>query len=150
MCVGRAEKKGIRLDANCDSRITVRHDPKWTAGAIENILDNAVKYTRKEKHQCAGAPLADLYKLILQMQEWAVTGALRYLSAVYRAPGNRKRKAWEAALPGSGDRPAGDGLYHGKIRERKGSAFLCSCSADNLGGRQMKRNKREMVIDKWK
>ena len=41
----RAEKKGIRLDADCDSRITVRHDPKWTAEAIGNILDNAVKYT---------------------------------------------------------------------------------------------------------
>lgn len=41
----RAEKKGISLDADCDSRITVRHDPKWTAEAIGNILDNAVKYT---------------------------------------------------------------------------------------------------------
>ena len=29
----------------CGSGITARHDPKWTAEALFNILDNAVKYT---------------------------------------------------------------------------------------------------------
>ena len=29
----------------CDSSIRVRHDAKWTAEALGNILDNAVKYT---------------------------------------------------------------------------------------------------------
>lgn len=41
----KADKKQIRIDADCDSAATVRHDPKWTAEALENILDNAVKYT---------------------------------------------------------------------------------------------------------
>ena len=41
----RAEEKQIQLSADCDSAITVRHDPKWTAEALGNILDNAVKYT---------------------------------------------------------------------------------------------------------
>lgn len=41
----KAESKGIRLSAACDGGITVRHDPKWTAEALGNILDNAVKYT---------------------------------------------------------------------------------------------------------
>ena len=41
----RAEAKGIALAADCDSRITVQHDPKWTAEAFGNILDNAIKYT---------------------------------------------------------------------------------------------------------
>ena len=41
----RAEEKHIQLSADCDSAITVRHDPKWTAEALGNILDNAVKYT---------------------------------------------------------------------------------------------------------
>ena len=41
----RAEEKGIALLADCDSGITVQHDPKWTAEALGNILDNAVKYT---------------------------------------------------------------------------------------------------------
>lgn len=41
----KADKKGIQLSAECDSDIVVKHDPKWTAEALGNILDNAVKYT---------------------------------------------------------------------------------------------------------
>ena len=41
----KAEAKQIELSAECDGSITVQHDPKWTAEAIGNILDNAVKYT---------------------------------------------------------------------------------------------------------
>ncbi len=41
----KAEAKGISLSADCDSGITVQHDPKWTAEALGNILDNAIKYT---------------------------------------------------------------------------------------------------------
>ena len=42
---GKAEQKGIELSVKCDQKIMVQHDPKWTAEAIGNILDNAVKYT---------------------------------------------------------------------------------------------------------
>ena len=41
----KAEAKEISLSANCDSSICVQHDPKWTAEALGNILDNAIKYT---------------------------------------------------------------------------------------------------------
>lgn len=41
----KADAKSIQLSADCDSTITVQHDPKWTAEALGNILDNAVKYT---------------------------------------------------------------------------------------------------------
>lgn len=40
-----ANRKGIQIDVECDARETVRHDPKWTAEALGNLLDNAVKYT---------------------------------------------------------------------------------------------------------
>ncbi len=40
-----AQQKHILLSAQCDNSITVRHDPKWTAEALGNLLDNAVKYT---------------------------------------------------------------------------------------------------------
>ena len=43
--LAEAEKKNIQLLADCDSKLTVKHDSKWTAEAIGNILDNAVKYT---------------------------------------------------------------------------------------------------------
>lgn len=42
---GKAEQKNIELSAECDPQIAALHDPKWTAEAIGNILDNAVKYT---------------------------------------------------------------------------------------------------------
>lgn len=41
----KAEKKQIELTVDCTPEIMVQHDPKWTAEAIGNILDNAVKYT---------------------------------------------------------------------------------------------------------
>lgn len=45
-CVwAKAEQKNIRIEADCDSRVILRHDKKWTAEALANILDNAVKYT---------------------------------------------------------------------------------------------------------
>lgn len=42
-----AEKKNIKLAVKCDTHIKVFHDRKWTAEALFNILDNAVKYTEK-------------------------------------------------------------------------------------------------------
>lgn len=40
-----AEKKNIDVSVFCDPAITVPHDRKWTAEALFNLLDNAVKYT---------------------------------------------------------------------------------------------------------
>lgn len=40
-----AEQKNIEISVDCDSSITVSHDKKWTAEALFNILDNAVKYS---------------------------------------------------------------------------------------------------------
>ena len=41
----RAEAKNIGLSVDCDGEFKVRHDAKWTAEALGNLLDNAVKYT---------------------------------------------------------------------------------------------------------
>lgn len=41
----KAEEKNIQIDADCPSHLKVKHDPKWTAEALGNILDNAIKYT---------------------------------------------------------------------------------------------------------
>ena len=42
----KAEQKDIEISTACGTDITVWHDPKWTAEAIGNLLDNAVKYTQ--------------------------------------------------------------------------------------------------------
>ena len=40
-----ANRKQIQIDVDCGSGETLRHDPRWTAEALGNLLDNAVKYT---------------------------------------------------------------------------------------------------------
>ncbi len=41
----RAEQKKIRISLECGRNIVLCHDAKWTAEALGNILENAVKYT---------------------------------------------------------------------------------------------------------
>lgn len=40
-----AEKKEISVSVDCPEDLHVNHDRKWTAEALLNLLDNAVKYT---------------------------------------------------------------------------------------------------------
>lgn len=40
-----AEKKGISVSVSCPESLNLFHDSKWTAEALFNLLDNAVKYT---------------------------------------------------------------------------------------------------------
>ncbi|MDD3277970.1 MAG: HAMP domain-containing sensor histidine kinase [Lachnospiraceae bacterium] len=42
--IQKAEHKNIDISIMCRPSIQVSHDTKWTAEAIENILDNAIKY----------------------------------------------------------------------------------------------------------
>lgn len=42
-----AEQKQIEIMVDCPSSITVPHDKKWTAEALFNLFDNAVKYSAK-------------------------------------------------------------------------------------------------------
>lgn len=43
--VYEAEKKRIAVSVDCPEQLTLCHDSKWTAEALSNLLDNAVKYT---------------------------------------------------------------------------------------------------------
>ncbi len=40
-----AEKKNISVTVDCPEDLRLSHDSKWTAEAVFNLLDNAVKYT---------------------------------------------------------------------------------------------------------
>lgn len=40
-----AERKGIEVAIDCDPGAAAKHDPKWTAEALFNLLENAVKYS---------------------------------------------------------------------------------------------------------
>lgn len=41
----KAEEKHLKVTVDCPDDLLVSHDPKWTAEALFNILENAVKYT---------------------------------------------------------------------------------------------------------
>lgn len=43
--VPKADTKQIRLSVDYDETMTLNHDRRWTAEALANLLDNAVKYT---------------------------------------------------------------------------------------------------------
>lgn len=45
--VPKADKKNIQIHVAYDETLRLQHDKKWTAEAIFNLLDNAVKYTNK-------------------------------------------------------------------------------------------------------
>lgn len=44
--VPKADKKNIQIHVTYDETVQLEHDKKWTAEAVFNILDNAVKYTK--------------------------------------------------------------------------------------------------------
>ena len=45
-----AEEKGLHVEVECQENDTLILDKKWTAEAIGNVLDNAVKYTPEGGH----------------------------------------------------------------------------------------------------
>ena len=42
----QAEEKKLQIIVDCPEKIMINHDEKWTAEALFNVLENAVKYTQ--------------------------------------------------------------------------------------------------------
>ena len=60
----KAELKGIDISVSCRPAIQVYHDMKWTAEAIENILDNAIKYTPENGKVLISVEVGEMYTVI--------------------------------------------------------------------------------------
>ena len=56
-----AEKKGISVEVQCPDDLRVSHDSKWTAEALFNLLDNAVKYTPAGGRICVSVEQWEMY-----------------------------------------------------------------------------------------
>ena len=61
--VPSAAEKEIELHVECEERLMLNHDRKWTEEAIFNVLDNAVKYTKSRREgSCEGSSAGDFYE----------------------------------------------------------------------------------------
>lgn len=60
----KAEYKRIDISVSCRPTIQVYHDMKWTAEAIENILDNAIKYTPENGKVLISVEAGEMYTII--------------------------------------------------------------------------------------
>ncbi len=56
-----ADRKNIDISVDCAPSAMFLHDEKWTAEAIENILDNAVKYTEENGKISVTVSLGEMY-----------------------------------------------------------------------------------------
>lgn len=56
-----AENKNIDVSVNCPENLFLCHDSKWTAEALFNLLDNAVKYTPAGGIITVSASLSEMY-----------------------------------------------------------------------------------------
>ena len=45
---GKAAAKNIEICVDCETDIRLPHDPQWTAEALANIIDNAIKYSKPD------------------------------------------------------------------------------------------------------
>ena len=56
-----AEEKNITVSVDCPEDLAVIHDSRWTAEALFNLLDNAVKYTPAGGCICVTAEPGEMY-----------------------------------------------------------------------------------------
>ena len=59
--VYEAEKKDISVSVDCPDDLRLSHDSKWTAEALFNLLDNAVKYTPAGGAICVSVAQWEMY-----------------------------------------------------------------------------------------
>ena len=59
--VYEAEKKDISVTVDCPDGLRLSHDSKWTAEALFNLLDNAVKYTPAGGAICVSVAQWEMY-----------------------------------------------------------------------------------------
>lgn len=60
----KAAEKDIMIRVECGEELTALHDRKWTGEVLENVLDNAVKYTPEHGNITVSVKRYEIYTLI--------------------------------------------------------------------------------------
>ncbi len=60
----KAAEKDITIYVECEEELTALHDRKWTDEVLENVLDNAVKYTPEHGNITVSVKRYEIYTLI--------------------------------------------------------------------------------------
>ncbi len=60
----KAAEKDITICVECGEELTALHDRKWTDEVLENVLDNAVKYTAEHGNITVSVKRYEIYTLI--------------------------------------------------------------------------------------
>lgn len=79
----KAERKKLQISFLCESERPVLCDPKWTAEAIGNILDNAVKYTPDSGKITVSAEPLEMYTKVM-IQDTGIGIAPEHINAIFK------------------------------------------------------------------
>lgn len=121
---GRAAEKGIRLEAQTAADIRAFYDERWTAEALGNLLDNAVKYS----------PQGSRVTVRVQAYEMFV-----HISVEDEGPGipeEESAQIFERFYRGrnaAGEEGSGIGLYLTRMILQKERAYIKVSPAENGG-----------------
>ena len=67
--VPKADAKQIRLSVDYDETMTLNHDRRWTAEALANLLDNAVKYSDEDSDVTVSVHRENAYAVVISVSD---------------------------------------------------------------------------------
>jgi len=95
VCQTKAQQKKIRIDLMCKDEISARIDPLLLEQAVVNLLDNAIKYSKKKSSVQVEAILKDK-EIIISFHDYGIGIAQKHLPRLferfYRVDKARSRK----------------------------------------------------------
>lgn len=121
----KAHQKQMEIRVKQEADVVVRHDAKWMAEAISNILDNAVKYSKP------GSPVEIRVNsmpgsTMIEIEDWGMGIAADELHKIFQRF-YRGREAEKLVRDG-----AGIGLYLSRsVIERQGGTVVAKRKAEN-------------------
>lgn len=129
----KAKKKGIEIQYREENKIVLSHDQNWTAEAIGNLLDNAIKYG-----ETGGRILLSLRKLgmFAELSVEDENGAIpkeeqnRVFTRFYRGSNSRNREGIGVGLYLAGEIAQKQGGYMNLKTTDKGNIFSLVLYAD--------------------